>query len=83
MLQIVSNGKFRSVEHRAVINRVEARLSIPSFFSPQWDLKVSPIINNVDDSEGYQECMFDDYMRSFLAKILEKKSSLHLARKIT
>lgn len=82
-MEIVSNGKFKSVEHRAVTNRVEARLSIPSFFSPPWDVKVSPIINNVDDSEGYQECLFGDYMRSFLAKGLERKSALHLARKIT
>lgn len=83
-MEIVSNGKLKSVEHRAVTNRVEARVSIPSFFSPPWDVKVSPIINNDDDShEGYQECMFGDYMRFFLAKGLERKSALHLSRKIT
>lgn len=37
VLQIVSDGIYRSVEHRATVNSVKERLSIAKFYSPKLD----------------------------------------------
>ncbi|KAK9266915.1 hypothetical protein L1049_027174 [Liquidambar formosana] len=48
IIEIVSNGEYNSIEHRAVVNPVKKRLSIAAFHSPK--------INASDwSSSGYCE----------------------------
>ncbi|POO03032.1 Isopenicillin N synthase [Trema orientale] len=43
LIQVWSNGKYESVEHRAVVNTVKERFSLPFFFAPGQDLMVKPL----------------------------------------
>ncbi|XP_062105186.1 jasmonate-induced oxygenase 2-like [Humulus lupulus] len=43
LIQVWSNGKIESVEHRAVVNTEKARFSLPFFFAPGQDLMVKPL----------------------------------------
>ena len=40
--QIVSNGIYRSIEHRATVNQAKERLSIATFYSPKLDGDLGP-----------------------------------------
>lgn len=42
MLQIVSNDKYKSVEHRAVVNRDRPRMSVATFYDPSKSRYISP-----------------------------------------
>ena len=33
--QIVTNGAYRSIEHRATVNSIKERLSVATFYSPK------------------------------------------------
>ncbi|KAL8265894.1 hypothetical protein R6Q59_003238 [Mikania micrantha] len=41
-LEIVTNGLYKSIEHRAVVNSKKERLSIATFFGPKLDGEVGP-----------------------------------------
>jgi isopenicillin N synthase-like dioxygenase len=40
--QIMSNGIYRSIEHRATVNSVKERLSVATFYSPRWEGDMGP-----------------------------------------
>ncbi|KAL8265892.1 hypothetical protein R6Q59_003236 [Mikania micrantha] len=41
-LEIVTNGLYKSIEHRAIVNSKTERLSIATFFAPKLDGEVGP-----------------------------------------
>ena len=48
-MQVWSNGKYESVEHRAVVNGEKERLSIASFFFPAPHVVVKPLEELVNE----------------------------------
>lgn len=42
LLQIISNGVYPSIEHRATANSVQERLSIAAFHSPRLTAEIGP-----------------------------------------
>ncbi|XP_051136217.1 protein SRG1-like [Andrographis paniculata] len=42
VIEILSNGVYRSVEHRAVVNSEKERISIAMFFNPKFQAEVGP-----------------------------------------
>ena len=44
-LQIVSNGIYRSIEHRAIVNSTKERLSIATFYSSKLDSELGPALS--------------------------------------
>ncbi|KAI3859013.1 hypothetical protein MKX03_011102 [Papaver bracteatum] len=42
IIEIVSNGIYRSIEHRAVVNSTKARLSVAAFHSTNLDAEIGP-----------------------------------------
>ena len=42
-LQVWSNDKYESVEHRVVVNSQKERLSIPFFLTPAFSVMVKPL----------------------------------------
>eukprot|EP01018_Ginkgo_biloba_P012181 Gb_17241 [translate_table: standard] len=77
-LQVLSNGKYRSVLHRAVVNSSEARISIPTFYCPSPDAVISPASPLVDDDHPvmYKKFTYEEYYKRFWSKELEGKSCL-------
>ncbi|KAJ6776161.1 3-DIOXYGENASE putative-RELATED [Salix koriyanagi] len=42
VLEIITNGTYRSIEHRATVNSEKERLSIATFLSPDYDSVIGP-----------------------------------------
>ncbi|KAG1335518.1 Gibberellin 3-beta-dioxygenase 1 [Cocos nucifera] len=61
---ILSNGQFRSVLHRAVVNRTRHRLSVAYICGPPAHVKVSPVEKLVGPSEGpaYRAVTWSEYL---------------------
>lgn len=69
-VQVVSNGRFKSVEHRAVTNASTARISIPTFFIPAMDAFVAPASSLVDEQHPpmYRGYKFEEFWKFFRSK---------------
>ncbi|KAJ9164444.1 hypothetical protein P3X46_024020 [Hevea brasiliensis] len=81
-LQIVSNGRYKSAEHRVRTTSVQSRVSIPVFAIPKGTEKIGPL-PQVVESDGvalYREVVFEDYMNNFFGNAHGGKKSLDFAR---
>ncbi|RLN29292.1 hypothetical protein C2845_PM05G13780 [Panicum miliaceum] len=47
LFQLLTNGRFRSAFHRAVVNRERDRISVPYFLGPPADMEVAPLASAV------------------------------------
>ncbi|KAL6642696.1 hypothetical protein ACP70R_020877 [Stipagrostis hirtigluma subsp. patula] len=76
-LEVLTNGKFRSAEHRAVTNTNKERISVPMFHYPCQDLMVSPLPEFVkDDKVRYRSTSFHDFFTQYLKAKLDGKNNL-------
>jgi len=77
-LQVVSNGRFRSVEHRAVTNASTARISIPTFYGPSNDAFIAPAPSMVDEEHPplYRGYKFEEFWEIFWSQGLKRKTVL-------
>lgn len=68
-IQILSNGIYKSVEHRAIVNREKQRVSIAAFNNPSNEQVVGPLkeIVNKATPARYQRMSFKEY-RSFIRR---------------
>lgn len=66
LIQVYSNDKYRSVEHRAVVNENRARYSFPLFFNPAYWVNVSPFSELIDKEQParYRPILWGKYIRS-------------------
>lgn len=77
VLEIWSNGKYKSIEHRAMTNGTRARISYASFVTPQMEVEVEPLKQILDDSQQhklYKKVTYEDYIRQSLQSKLEGKA---------
>lgn len=74
-LQILSNGKYKSVEHRALVNKRQARMTIAVFCNPADDTIISPAAGLVDAAHPplYRPMTFGEFLASFFKKGLDGK----------
>ncbi|XP_050230815.1 scopoletin 8-hydroxylase-like [Mercurialis annua] len=81
MLQIVSNGKYKSAEHRVRTTSEKSRVSIPIFTIPKPTQKIGPLAQLVkkDGLAIYREIIFGDYMTNFFSNSHQGKESLDFA----
>ncbi|XP_069142822.1 protein DOWNY MILDEW RESISTANCE 6-like [Solanum lycopersicum] len=78
-LEVLSNGKYKSVEHRAVVNAEAARISIAVGHGPEMNAIVqpaSPLIKEKSKSK-YRPIVYKDYIRGQQSTIKRGKSALH------
>ncbi|XVE52904.1 hypothetical protein DITRI_Ditri02bG0161600 [Diplodiscus trichospermus] len=82
MLQILSNGRYKSAEHRVCTTSTKSRVSIPIFTSPPATQKIAPLPHLVekDGVALYREFVFSDYMNSFFGNAHDGKKSLEFAK---
>ncbi|KAK4755897.1 hypothetical protein SAY87_009654 [Trapa incisa] len=52
MLHIMSNGRFRNVRHRVVVNQTGHRMSIAYFYGPPIDYQISPVVQDGSSCPG-------------------------------
>ena len=80
--QILSNGKYKSAEHRVRTTSTQSRVSIPIFTMPRPNEKIGPLPQVVerDGVAHYREFVFEEYMNNFFGKAYEGKKSLDFAQ---
>ena len=66
-VQVISNGKFKSVGHRAVTNKLLPLLSLGMFYNPNFDTVIGPIEDLIDEEHHpkYRKYGFKEYMEEF------------------
>ena len=74
----MSNGRFKSVEHRAVTNISTARISIPTFYFPGDDAFIAPATSMVDEQQPalYRGYHFEEFWEAFWSQRLKGKTVL-------
>ncbi|XP_021287611.1 feruloyl CoA ortho-hydroxylase 2-like [Herrania umbratica] len=82
MLQILSNGRYKSAEHRVRTTSAKSRVSVPIFTSPKPTEKIAPLPQVVkeDGVTRYKAFVFADYMNSFFGNAHDGKKSLDFAQ---
>ncbi|MED6199121.1 hypothetical protein PIB30_072954 [Stylosanthes scabra] len=78
ILEIVTNGIYRSIEHRATINTQKERISIAAFHRPQMNKVIGPNASLVTDEKCalFKRISVADYYKKFFSRQLQGKSLL-------
>ncbi|EXC41812.1 putative 2-oxoglutarate/Fe(II)-dependent dioxygenase [Morus notabilis] len=84
-LEILSNGKFKSVVHRAIVNRNSTRISLAIANGPSLDTVVTPAAELVDSHNippAYIGIKYKEYIQLQQSNNLKDKSVLDRIRSI-
>ncbi|KAI3822925.1 hypothetical protein L1987_10526 [Smallanthus sonchifolius] len=81
-LQIMSNGKYKSVEHRVIANGNENRVSVPIFVNPRPSDIIGPLAEVVESGEKpiYKHVLYSDYVKHFFKKAHDGKATVDFAK---
>ncbi|WCJ32347.1 2-oxoglutarate (2OG) and Fe(II)-dependent oxygenase superfamily protein [Euphorbia peplus] len=82
ILEIMTNGIYPSIEHRATVNSEKERMSIATFFSPNNEAEIGPALSCINPE---YPCLFrrigaEDYLKTLFARELHSKSFLDTFR---
>ncbi|KAG8636786.1 hypothetical protein MANES_15G038950v8 [Manihot esculenta] len=78
LLQIISNDRLKSVEHRVIARHEGPRISVACFFTGSSSMMYSPIkeLTSENDPARYREVVLSEYISRFMSLSLDDKSSL-------
>ncbi|KAJ4703756.1 2-oxoglutarate (2OG) and Fe(II)-dependent oxygenase superfamily protein [Melia azedarach] len=81
-LETVSNGIYRSVEHRATVNSKKERLSIATFYSPKLNGEMGPAPSLVTPETPalFRRIGMADFYKGYFSRELRGKSYLDVIR---
>ncbi|GMY26314.1 protein DMR6-LIKE OXYGENASE 1-like [Fagus crenata] len=66
-IQVLSNGRYKSVVHRAVTNKWLPRVSVAMFYAPNNDTKIGPIEDLIVEGQPamYRNYSYKEFMEEF------------------
>ncbi|XP_023768206.1 protein SRG1 [Lactuca sativa] len=78
ILEIITNGTYKSIEHRVVVNSQKERLSIATFLSPNLDGDVGPAtsIINSETPPRFKRITVVDYIKNVFSRELKGKTNV-------
>ncbi|XP_059285041.1 protein DOWNY MILDEW RESISTANCE 6-like [Lycium ferocissimum] len=78
-LEILSNGKYKSVEHRSVVNAEKTRISVAVGHGPEMTAIVQPAgpLLKENSESKYRPIVYQDYIRAQQSTIKRGKSALY------
>lgn len=81
-LQIITNGEYHSIEHRAVVNSEKERLSVAAFYSSNIDSELGPAPSLITPQNPAVFCRMptEEYFKVFFSRKLNGKSYLDFMR---
>lgn len=82
VLQILSNGTYKSIEHRATVNSEKERISIAMFFNPKFEAEIGPATSmlNPQNPPLFKRIVMEEYVKDFFSRNLNGKSHLEKMR---
>ena len=69
-LEYLSNGKFKATNHRVLWNKTK-RMSIPFFFEPSYDFKMSQSFLNKSSQKKAKAIIYEKFLNNSLKKFVE------------
>ena len=69
-LEFLSNGKFKATNHRVLWNKTK-RMSVPFFFEPSYDFKMSKSFLNKDSKLKFKDEIYEKFLNKSLKKFIE------------
>ncbi|KAM0947691.1 putative thebaine 6-O-demethylase [Dioscorea sansibarensis] len=81
-LEVLTNGKYKSIEHRAVTNEKIDRLSIVTFYAPNYSLELGPMPEFINENQPcmYKRYSHGEYSRHYITNKLQGKKSLDFVK---
>ncbi|WCJ27341.1 2-oxoglutarate (2OG) and Fe(II)-dependent oxygenase superfamily protein [Euphorbia peplus] len=78
MLEIVTNGIYKSTEQRATVNSVKERLSIATFYSPRLDGDLGPPTSLLTPERPaiFKRISVADFFKAYCSRELDRKTYL-------
>ncbi|KAI3942413.1 hypothetical protein MKX01_009666 [Papaver californicum] len=83
LLEIMSNGIYRSVEHRVTVNSTKERLSVATFINPKMKSEIGPILGMITPETPpalFRTVGYEAYLREYYTRVLDGKSYLDYMR---
>lgn len=77
-IEILSNGRYRSVVHRAVVNSEKSRISVATLMSLPLEAKIGPAPELIDEHHAalYRETDFAEFMSLLTSKEYKERAFL-------
>ncbi|PKI69077.1 protein SRG1-like [Punica granatum] len=83
VMEILSNGTYRSIEHRAMVNTEHERITLALFFNPKLDAEVGPAASLIDPNNPaslFRRITLDKFVKEFFSHKMDGKSHLDRLR---
>lgn len=76
-MQIVSNGQYKSIEHRATVNSERERITMAMFFNCKYEAEVGPSPSLLMKQRPiFRSLKMEQYVKDFFSRKLNGKSFL-------
>ncbi|KAL8103289.1 feruloyl CoA ortho-hydroxylase F6H1-2-like [Apium graveolens] len=81
-LEIMSNGRYKSAEHRVAANGTYNRISVPIFVNPSPEEIIGPLPEVLKNGEKpmYKQVLYSDYVKHFYRKSHDGKQTVDFAK---
>ncbi|KAA8549651.1 hypothetical protein F0562_001331 [Nyssa sinensis] len=81
-LQIMSNGRYKSIEHCVIANGSKNRISVPIFVNPRPGDVIGPLPEVLESGEKpiYKQVLYSDYVKHFFRKAHDGKDTVEFAK---
>ncbi|KAK1436012.1 hypothetical protein QVD17_01787 [Tagetes erecta] len=81
-IEVLTNGRYKSSEHRAVTHKEKDRLSIVTFYAPSYEVEIGPMQELVDENNPvkYRRYNHGEYSRHYVTNKLQGKKTLDFAK---
>ncbi|XP_010273386.1 PREDICTED: protein SRG1-like [Nelumbo nucifera] len=82
IMEIVTNGAYRSVEHRATVNSVKERLSVATFYFPNFEREIGPAPSLISPQNPavFRRVGMEKFFKGYFTRELSDKSTLDNVR---
>lgn len=84
-MQVISNDRYKSILHRAVVNSNKERISVPTFYCPSPDAVIGPAKELISDEQPavYRDFTYAEYYEKFWNRGLATECCLDMFKAST
>ncbi|KAF8029098.1 hypothetical protein BT93_E1692 [Corymbia citriodora subsp. variegata] len=82
IVEIITNGIYQSIEHRATVNAVKERISIATFFHPRIDVEIGPAPSLItpETPAMFRRITVAEHLKGYRSRELNGKAYLDAMR---